>query len=204
MRKKRPSARKPARGSARSPHKPRVRKTPSAHFVGRDGSPVLDHYPPKDPSLTIRGPPPVPVGPPTARAPSGPSKAAPAAESNPATAAPGGPAPSSTPVPGASIPLISLERPFDVDEFAQMLGESTIQVEVPREDLAEALRRICDFMGFGIYVYSFRVRPAPDELLKRFVIELQRVDFSAEKGDWTPFQETGRSDSPFGPSGGRR
>ena len=66
--------------------------------------------------------------------------------------------PRSPPSAGA-VPLISLERPFDIDEFSQMLGETTIQVEVPREDLAEALRRISDFMGFGIYVYSFRVRP---------------------------------------------
>jgi hypothetical protein len=102
------------------------------------------------------------------------------------------------------MPLISLERPFSIDEFSQMLGETMIRVEVPREDLAEALRRISDFMGFGIYVYSFRVRPAPEELLKRFVIELERVDFSPERKDWTAFEERGRSDSPFGPSGGRR
>ncbi|HEV2166254.1 MAG TPA: hypothetical protein VGS23_04685 [Thermoplasmata archaeon] len=105
---------------------------------------------------------------------------------------------------GGSIPLISLERPFDIDEFSQLLGESTIRVEVPREDLAEALRRISDFMGFGIYVYSFRVRPAQEELLKRFVIELRRVDFSPEKREWIDFEEKGRSESPFGPSGGRR
>ncbi|HEV2428723.1 MAG TPA: hypothetical protein VGV64_02620, partial [Thermoplasmata archaeon] len=100
--------------------------------------------------------------------------------------------------------LIPLERPFDLDEFAQLLGSTSVRVEVPREDLAEALRRISDFMGFGIYVYAIRVRPAPEDLLKRFVIELQRVDFNPEKKDWVPFEETGRSDSPFGPSGGRR
>ena len=58
-------------------------------------------------------------------------------------------------------------------------------------------------MGFGIYVYAVRVRPAKEELLKRFVVELQRVDFDATTGDWVPFAEKGRSDSPFGPSGDR-
>jgi hypothetical protein len=188
---KRPSrSRSPARTASRT-----ARAEP--RFVGREGSPVLDHYPLKDPSLTVRGPPAPPArttpgGSPPPSAPP-PVTAAPATSALPSTA--GGPAP---------IPLISLERPFDIDEFSQMLGETTIRVEVPREDLAEALRRISDFMGFGIYVYSFRVRPAADELLKRFVVELERVDYSAEKGDWAPFQEKGRSESPFGPSGGRR
>ncbi|MFI5415139.1 MAG: hypothetical protein ACHQ16_05685, partial [Candidatus Lutacidiplasmatales archaeon] len=99
--------------------------------------------------------------------------------------------------------LISLARPFDVDEFAQLLGETTIRIEVPRDELAEVLRRVCDFMGFGIYVYSFKVRPAKDELLAGFVLELQRVDFDGTTGDWIPFEEKGRSDSPFGPSGTR-
>jgi hypothetical protein len=99
--------------------------------------------------------------------------------------------------------LISLEKPFDPDEFAELLGQTSIRVNVPRENLAEVLRRICDFMGFGIYVYSVRVRPAPEEMLKRFVVELERVDFSAAKGDWVPFEEKGRSDSPFGPTGDR-
>jgi hypothetical protein len=56
-------------------------------------------------------------------------------------------------------------------------------------------------MGFGIYVYSIRVEPAAAELLRSFVVELQRVDFSAAEGRWVPFQELGRSDSPFGPGG---
>ena len=54
-------------------------------------------------------------------------------------------------------------------------------------------------MGFGIYVYSIHVRPAPDEMLRRFIVELRRVDYSASARDWAPFQETGASDSPFGP-----
>jgi hypothetical protein len=188
---KRPSrSRSPARTPSRT-----ARAEP--RFVGREGSPVLDHYPPKDPSLTVRGPP----APPARTTPGG---SAPPRAPPPVTAAPATSAPPSTAGGPAPIPLISLERPFDIDEFSQMLGETTIRVEVPREDLAEALRRISDFMGFGIYVYSFRVRPAADELLKRFVVELERVDYSAEKGDWAPFQEKGRSESPFGPSGGRR
>lgn len=125
-----------------------------------------------------------------------PSSAAPAL---PPASPPGGAPPTEPPPKG----LIALEKPFDVDEFAQLLGESTIQVVVPKEDLLEVLRRISDFMGFGIYVYSFRVRPAPEELLKKFIVELQRVDYSAVTSDWTPFQEQGRSDSPFGPLGRR-
>lgn len=56
-------------------------------------------------------------------------------------------------------------------------------------------------MGFGIYVYSLKVTPAPDEMLRRFVVELQRVDFSPQSRTWVPFQEKGRSESPFGPGG---
>lgn len=168
-------------------------RSPPKRFVGRDGSPVLDRYPPKDPSLLVRGPP-----------------TAPAAVRSPGPAAP--------PAPGAKLPmvppvvppgehpkgLIALERPFNLDELSELLGETTIRIDVPREELAEALRRVSDFMGFGIYVYRFQVRPASEELLKRFVVELQRVDFSPEKHEWLPFEEKGRSDSPFGPSGGRR
>jgi hypothetical protein len=97
--------------------------------------------------------------------------------------------------------LITLERPFDVDEFSKLLGETSIRVTVPREALPEVLRRVLEFMGFGIYVYSISVRPAPAELLKSFVVELQRVDFSTEKRAWVPFVEKGTTDSPFGPSG---
>ena len=74
---------------------------------------------------------------------------------------------------------------------------------MPREDLVEVLRRITDFMGFGIYVYSIRVYPEAEETLKKFVVELQRVDYSATRRDWGPFEEKGRSDSPFGPDGAR-
>ena len=143
---------------------------------------MLEKYPPKrDPALTVRGPP---------VAPAPPSKAAPSTSSAPA---PG----------GAPVPLISLDRPFDVDEFATLLGESSVRVTVPREDLAEVLRRVSEFMGFGIYVYAVSVRPTPGDLLKSFVLELQRVDFDPDKGAWVPFVEKGTSNSPFGPSGTR-
>jgi hypothetical protein len=160
--------------------------------VGRPGSPVLDHYPPKDPELSLRGPPAEPVKSKPSSTISGPATSAVASspsELPPATGKPEG--------------LISLERPFDPDEFAQLLGENQIRVTVPRDALAETLRRVTEFMNFGIYVYSIRVHPAPSELLKQFVLELQRVDFSPAKKAWVPFQEQGASDSPFGPSGSR-
>jgi hypothetical protein len=116
------------------------------------------------------------------------------------------PSPSAPPTPpsnSAVIPLITLERPFDVDEFASLLGETSIRVTVPLEHLAEVVRRITDFMGFGIYVYSLSVRPAPSELLKSFILELHRVDYSAGEKTWVQFVEKGTSDSPFGPSGTR-
>ena len=84
-----------------------------------------------------------------------------------------------------------------------MLGETSIRLTVPRENLAEVLARATEFMGFGIYVYAISIRPTPSDLLKSFVVELQRVDYSATKGDWVPFVEKGTSDSPFGPSGTR-
>jgi hypothetical protein len=107
------------------------------------------------------------------------------------------------PAPGPSKPLLTLERPFSVDEFAEQLGETNLRVTVPREELAEVIRRVAEFMGFGIYVYEFSVRPAPEELLKSFIVELRRVDFQATRGAWVPFEERGRSDSPFGPEGRR-
>ena len=142
---------------------------------------MLDKYPPKDPALSVRGPPAVTA----------------------ATARPAPAASTQAPTPSAPIPLIALDRPFDVDEFSGLLGETSIRLTVPREDLAEVLRRVSEFMGFGIYVYAVSVRPTPGELLKSFVVELQRVDYDPEKRSWTPFVEKGTSDSPFGPSGTR-
>jgi hypothetical protein len=149
---------------------------------------VLEHYPPKAPGSAPRGPP-APL-------------ALPATPTAPTPSPPGSPSPPGAP-PGAAQPLITLDRPFDIDQFSSLLGETSIRLTVPREALEEVLHRVTEFMGFGIYVYSISVRPAAAELLKGFVVELQRVDFSAEKGGWVPFEEKGTTDSPFGPSGGR-
>jgi hypothetical protein len=149
---------------------------------------VLDRYPPKDLNLAPRGPSPLP---PTST---------PRARSAPPAAATPPSIPPSTPAGSGSEPLITLDRPFDVDEFSTLLGQTSIRVTVPRDDLTEILRRVTDFMSFGIYVYAVTVRPAPAELLKSFVVELQRVDYSAEKGAWVPFVEKGTVDSPFGPA----
>jgi hypothetical protein len=183
-----------ARSASRPPHEP------APHFVGREGSPVLDKYPTKPMDAAVgevisaRTPAPKPA--PTLAAP--PVK--PRLSSTVSAPTPSGPprAPEGPPKP-----LISLEKPFDIDDFSQLLGQTQIQVTVPRDSLAEVLRRACDFMGFGIYVYSIRVRPGPEELLKTFIVELQRVDFSGPQKDWVPFQDRGRSDSPFGPTGTR-
>ena len=123
----------------------------------------------------------------------------------PSTPAPVHPsnAPSPTSSPPPSAPLITLDRPFDVDEFSALLGETSVRVTVPREALPEVLRRVTEFMDFGIYVYAITVRPAPSELLKSFVVELQRVDYSGEKGTWVPFVEKGTVNSPFGPADDR-
>jgi hypothetical protein len=101
------------------------------------------------------------------------------------------------PLPRGGNPLITLDRGFDIDQFSSMLGETSIRVTVPREELTEVLRRVLDFMGFGVYVYSIALRPGPSDLLKEFVLDLRRIDFSAEKGEWTPFVE---KDPPAGPS----
>jgi len=163
-----------ARGASKPASRPR--------FVGRDPSPVLDRYPAKDSA---------PRPPSVASVATGPA------------GGPSTPSAGSSPAGSASQPLITLDRPFDVDEFSTLLGETSIRVTVPREALGEVLHRVLEFMGFGIYVYSISVRPAPAELLKSFVVELQRVDYSAEKGTWATFVEKGTTDSPFGPSGQR-
>ena len=159
--------------------------------MGRDASPVLDHYPPRPGAF----PSPPPLAAPT-HAPPAPASVGSTAAPRPA---PPALAPASPPPKG----LLSLERPFNVDEFSQLLGETTIRVAVPKEDLAEVLRRVTDFMGFGIYVYSVTVRPGPDEMLRKFEVELQRLDYSPAAKKWTPFEEKGVSDSPFGPGEGR-
>ena len=72
-----------------------------------------------------------------------------------------------------------------------MLGETAVRVTVPPDALGEVLRRVLDFMGFGIYVYAISVRPSPSELLKGFIVELQRVDYDPTTKTWTPFVERG-------------
>ncbi len=177
-----PAAR--SRRTRKGPATARGRPRPplaKAHFVGRDPSPVLERYPPKDPGLGSR---PVVTG-----APAGPAPAS----------LPHGPATPGPTTPPA-VPLIRLDRAFDLDGFSEQLGETSIRVTVPREELPEVLRRVLEFTGFGIYVYTITVRPAPAELLKSYVVELQRVDYSAEKGAWVPFVEKGALDSPYGSS----
>ncbi len=149
---------------------------------------MLERYPPKDPQLAPRAPRPVVVAAPS---PVG-SEAV-----HPSTPATTTPEPSSEPAGPPPVPLITLDRGFDLDEFASLLGETSIRVTVPRADLPEVLRRVTDFMGFGIYVYAISVRPSSAELLKSFVVELQRVDYSAEKGAWLPFVEKGVGSSPY-------
>jgi hypothetical protein len=77
-----------------------------------------------------------------------------------------------------------------------MLGETSVRVRVPRENLTEVLRRVTDFMGFGVYVYAITVRPAASASLKEFEVELQRVDFSPERNRWEEFVERG-AESPY-------
>ena len=98
--------------------------------------------------------------------------------------------------PSAPEGLIRLERPFDLDEFSEMLGETRIRVTVPHDALAEVLRRVTDFIGFGVYVYAITVRPSPSELLKGFVVDLQRVDYDPASKEWRPFVEGGTARAP--------
>jgi len=179
---------RPAKRRTATKPKRRTPARPAESFVGRDPSPVLDRYPPRESPF-----------------------ARPSASSRPvATTAPPAPSgsPTQSPAPSAGSDaggsLIRLDAPFDLDEFSSLLGQTTIRVTVPREDVPEVLRRVTEFMGFGIYVYAISVRPAPAELLKSFVVELDRVDYSPETGGWVEFVEKGVSDSPFGPTVRRR
>jgi hypothetical protein len=159
-------------------------------------APVAPELLPSPPAVS-----PAPESPPLDLAP----ESAPLAsqDASPGEATPSTPEPADPATPPAPAGLLSLERPFDVDEFAQQLGENLIRVRVPREHLGEVLTRVANFMGFGIYVYRFSVRPASSGILKEFEVELERVDFSTTSGEWAPFQEKGQSDSPFGPNSDR-
>jgi len=129
---------------------------------------VLDRYPPKESGIAAP-----------------PRTASLTASSAPSAA----PSPTAPAAPG--VPLITLDRGFDLDEFSSLLGQTSIRVTVPTSDLIEVLKRVTEFMGFGIYVYAVSLRPAPGDLLKEFVLELQRVDYSPEKATWVPFVEKG-------------
>jgi hypothetical protein len=191
----------PARRTRARPARKGGRRTrrraapPRGRFVGRDPSPVLDRYPPKTvpgtaPALAGGGPSPAPPPP---RIPAPPS-----AGGSPPTQGQAGAGPSPPPEG-----LIRLERPFDVDEFSRLLGETAVRVTVPRDALPEVLRRVTEFMGFGIYVYAITVRPSPSELLKGFVVELQRVDYDPSAKAWRPFVERGTVEATDGgPAGG--
>ncbi len=189
-------ARKKARTSSRrrrssGTHPNRsVRPASGPRFVGRDPSPVLDKYPPKEPQL--RGPIRTPTASGASRPPLASSAPSPASSSAATPLAPSAPTASSAPAPGLpASDLIRLDRAFDPDEFSQLLGETTVRIRVPRDSLDEVLRRVTEFMGFGVYVYSISVRPSDSPSLKEFEVELQRVDFSTERGRWEPFVERG-------------
>jgi len=119
----------------------------------------------------------------------------------PILSTPSPPAPSPSAGAEATRPLITLDQPFDIDAFSQQLGETTLQISVPREQLEEVLRRVSAFMAFGIYVYEIHARPAPGDQLRFFIVTLRRIDYQAARGEWVPFEEKGLSDSPFGPGG---
>ena len=182
----------PARSKARK-SRARTRRPSEPRFVGRDPSPVLERYPPREGGTTPRPPLPLTAGPPRPSA----ERAAPP----PAGPTVGANLPQPSGSPGGTAPegLIRLDRPFDVDEFSSLLGETAIRVTVPPDSLAEVLRRVTEFMGFGIYVYAISVRPAPAELLKGFVVELQRVDYDPAVRSWKPFVERGAAPSSGAP-----
>jgi hypothetical protein len=85
-----------------------------------------------------------------------------------------------------------------VDELSRQLGESHLRFEVPKTELAETLKRVFEFMDFGVYVYSVVVLPAPGKTLERFVLQLDRIEYDERRGVWIPFREKGVADDPFG------
>lgn len=89
----------------------------------------------------------------------------------------------------STIRLSPAEKPFDLDEFSQRLGETQIKITVPATALNEVFKRVVDFMSFGIYVYSVVVIPSPKETLDTFVVQLDRINFSKSLKGWVPFQD---------------
>ena len=116
------------------------------------------------------------------------------------------PAPSRSqpPAPPAGVTsgILKLEAPFDVDDFCRQLGETRLRVTVPKAQVPEVLRRILEFMDFGIYVYTLVVLPAPGTTLDRFVVQLDRIQYNEARRVWVPFEERGVAGSPFGPGSG--
>lgn len=87
------------------------------------------------------------------------------------------------------IRLGATEKPFDVDEFSQMLGETSIRVVVPREQMEEVLKRAMDFINFGIYVYSIVVLPSPKKTMESFILQMDRIDYDEKRNVWIPFDD---------------
>ena len=118
-------------------------------------------------------------------------------------AKPAAPSPSrSRPPPaptGVTSGILKLEPPFDVDDLCRQLGETHLRASVPRAQVPEVLRRIMEFMDFGVYVYTLVVLPAPGATLDRFVVQLDRIQYNEARRVWVPFQERGVADNPFGP-----
>ncbi len=118
------------------------------------------------------------------------------------------PSPEGSLPPAAPVGVISgilrLEAPFDVDDFCRQLGETHLRATVPKAQVAEVLKRILEFMDFGVYVYTLVVLPAPGATLDRFVVQLDRIQYNEARRVWVPFEDRGVADNPFGPGGNPR
>ncbi len=114
-------------------------------------------------------------------------------------APPPGRDPPPAPVTGVTSGILRLEAPFDVDDFCRQLGETHLRASVPKAQVAEVLKRILEFMDFGVYVYTLVVLPAPGGTLDRFVVQLDRIQYHEARKVWVPFEERGGADNPFGP-----
>ncbi len=128
-------------------------------------------------------------------------KSPPVRNAKPATPSPRRSVPPPPP-PGVSSGILRLEAPFDVDDFCRQLGETHLRATVPKAQVPEVLRRILEFMDFGVYVYTLVVLPAPGATLDRFVVQLDRIQYNEARRVWVPFEERGASDNPFGPGSG--
>lgn len=98
--------------------------------------------------------------------------------------------------PRMPIRLGVAETPFDIEEFSQQLGETSIKVVVPRDSLEEVLKRAFDFINFGIYVYSVVVIPSPTPTMETFIVQMDRIDYNEKAHVWMPFQDRRADTSP--------